>query len=74
MSMITVIQAKKTGKKDKFFTQQYACGLYVAVYHQGIPTPDQFGDKRSEKEFHEQLRKALNKREATLITEESTVL
>lgn len=75
MSMVTTIKVKKTGKKDKFLTQQYVCGLYVAIYHEGDPLPEQLGHKEdNEKKFHEQLREAIDKKKATLITEESTVL
>jgi hypothetical protein len=41
--MITTIQPKAKGKpKQQFITQQYECGLYVAVYTDGERIPDQF--------------------------------
>jgi len=73
--MITTIQPKAKSKpKQQFITQQYECGLYVAIYTDGERIPDQFGSRMTEEKFHKELRASINTRKATFVEKESTVL
>jgi hypothetical protein len=74
MSMISTFLVKKTGTKDKFITQQYEVGLYIAIYHGGDPIPSQTTSDVPEKEFHKKLREGYNKRAAAFLPEESSSL
>jgi hypothetical protein len=73
--MVTVVKNSK-GKIERFITQQYEVGLYVAVYKERDPIPDQFGVKIDEKEFHLKLRETIAKKRKkfTIIMEESTII
>jgi hypothetical protein len=71
MSMTTAFKCKKTKKDVRFITQQYECGLYVAIYHQGQPIPDQTGSTLDEAAFHKKLRKHIAKVKDTFLKDES---
>jgi len=68
MSMITVIPAPDG--KNKFITQQYEMGLYIAVYQEGSTMPIQTSSSMKEKAFHKKLRKQC----PDFILEESSVI
>jgi hypothetical protein len=70
MSKSTVFIAK--GKKCTILTQQYTSGLYVAVYREGNPIPEQCGVEEKEDEFHRNLRKDIEKQGDTLVVNESS--
>lgn len=66
--MTTVVLGKK-GDRITVITQQYLCGLYVALYKEGTKIPTQLSIDMKEKEYHKMVR-----RKNKWVPEESTVL
>jgi hypothetical protein len=74
--MVTVIMCKD-GKKRTVITQQYVCGLYVAIYKEGVAIPDQLTSKYKEVDFHRRLRKKIPdflKEESSEIPDKTVVI
>lgn len=75
--MQTVFMGKEDNKKRKVITQQYKCGLYVAIYTEGNQIPDQLSSEYKEKDFHRRLRKKIPdyiKEESSEIAEKTKVI
>jgi hypothetical protein len=77
MSLTTTLTIKKNGKTAtmSFITQQYVCGLYVAIYTKGQAIPEQTGASMTEYEYHRSLRdNAKKEKHITFIKDESDAL
>lgn len=72
--MTTAFKVKGKGKMISFVTQQYTLGLYVAIYTEGDPIPQQTGSEAKELDFHRNLRKTIKESGDTFIKEESDPL
>jgi len=55
----------------RFVTEQYITGLYVAIYTEGEPIPQQTGSDMKEVDFHRDLRKNIKKEGDVFLKEHS---
>jgi beta-glucosidase-like glycosyl hydrolase len=77
MSTTTAFKTQDYKGKPKvlrFMTQQYVTGLYVAIYTEGEPTPQQTGSDMKEVDFHRDLRKKIKKEGDVFLKEQSDPL
>jgi len=74
MSMTTTFKVKKTGKTLSIITQQYECGLYVAVYTKGQQIPEQSGSTMKQDVFHRKLRGTIKEAGDKFLKDESDAL
>ncbi len=65
---------KDINGERQFITQQYAWGLYLAIYHEGKTVPEQATLDIDEEKFHLSLRKSAKKFRVELIIEKSDII